>query len=331
VQGFAPDEFIERGLHYNLFTKACETTATALSLLAEVRGVLDITNGLGPKPLWITEIGWKREWLDHWAAVHGTTADIIEAAYLARTYVPLLSEAGVEKVFWYTQTNLEDPVFNLGPGGQRALGNLSALLNNSQPLGQVQGQNDRGRPGDDDVYEYRFARHGKQIVVLWKARGGMAARDVLVSNVLSDTVRLYPIDALDVPPAGGSLLTANNDAVTVTLNEQPVLLVFTPRSSWDTFWRDLRTRIEDWWQNAQSNISDWWTEQQAKLARWWEEQRAILERQVAQWLDDLQRQLEDAVQKQIEEALNELCGAAFVLPGGLMIAAWWLRQRGRSG
>lgn len=330
VQGFAPDEFIERGLHYNLFTKACETTATPLSLLAELRGVLDLTNRLGPKPLWITEIGWKRAWLDHWAAVHGATADIIEAAYLARTYVPLLSEAGVEKVFWYTQTNLADPVFDLGPGGQRALGNLSALLTNSQPLGQVQGQDDRGRPGDDDVHEYRFARDGQQIVVLWKARGGMATRDVVVSNIVSDTVRLYPIDALDLSPGGGSLLSANNDAVTVTLNEQPVLLVFTPRSSWDTFWRDLRTRIEDWWQNAQGNMSDWWAEQQAKLARWWEEQRATIERQVAQWWDDLQRQLEEAVQQQIEEALNQLCGAAFVLPSGLLIVAWWLRQRGHS-
>ncbi len=82
---------------------------------------------------------------------------------------------------------------------------------------------------------------------------------------------------------------------------------------------------------VKGNVSSWWAEQQAKLARWWEEQRAAIERQVAQWLEDLQRQLEEAVQKQIEETLNQLCGAAFILPGGLALAAWWLRQRGHSG
>ncbi|QLQ08556.1 MAG: hypothetical protein HZY76_22945 [Anaerolineae bacterium] len=45
----------------------------------------------------------------------------------------------------------------------------------------------------------------------------------------------------------------------------------------------------------------------------------------------MQRQIEEAVQQQIEEALNQLCGAAFVLPSGLVIVAWWLRQRGHWG
>ncbi|QLQ08554.1 MAG: hypothetical protein HZY76_22935 [Anaerolineae bacterium] len=35
-QGFAPDEFIQRGLRYNLSTQACEATTASLSLLAEV-------------------------------------------------------------------------------------------------------------------------------------------------------------------------------------------------------------------------------------------------------------------------------------------------------
>ncbi len=253
--------------------------------------------------------------------------DIIEAAYLARTYVPLLSEAGVEKVFWYTQTNLEDPTFNLGEFGQRALGNLSALLTNSQPLGQVQGQNDRGRPDDDDVYEYRFARDNQQIAILWKARGGLSTRDVIVRNIISDEARLYAIDTFDVSPAGGILVTTANDTVTVTLNEKPIFLIFEQRSAWEAFWHDLRARFETWWQNAQGRVSDWWATQQANLARWWEGQRAAIERQIEQWFADWERQLEEAVQKQIEETLNQLCGAAFMIPSGLAILAWWLRQR----
>lgn len=314
--GFAPDAFIERGLHYNLFTKTCATTTTPLSVLTEVRGVLDLTNRLGPKPLWITEIGWNRDWLNHWATVHSTTADVIEAAYVARTYVPLLSEAGVEKVFWFTQTNAQDHSFDLGPSGQRTLGNLSALLANSQPLGQVQGQDDLGRPNDDDVYEYRFSRDGRQTAVLWKARGGMTTRNITVSNLSADTAYLYAVDALDLSPSAGRLLTVTNSSVIVPLNERPVFLIFEPRSGWQAFWHDLQARIENWWQS-----------QQAKITYWWEDQRTTIERQIAQWLNDLQRQIDEMIQKQIEETLNQLCGMAFMLLGGSAFVVWRYRPR----
>jgi hypothetical protein len=127
--------------------------------------------------------------------------------------------AGVEKVFWYTQVDdPKVPGWALGHAGQRALGIVAEFLTGSEPLGQFQGQDDRGRPGDD-VYEYRFARDGETIVAIWKARGGDESRSVTIRDVAGDVVRVYDLDARDLSPAGGREIPVVDGTVVLDLTE----------------------------------------------------------------------------------------------------------------
>ncbi len=224
--GQPPEAFIERGLSYDATSGTCQTATSRYNLISEIRTIRNLTEIYGAKPIWITEIGWSQAWLQTLAARRTAAPDKVAADYLVRTYTPLLSEPGVEKVFWYTQYDDPNiPGFGLGSSAQLAFTNLSALLTGSQPLGQFQGQNDQGQAEADDVYEYRFTKDNQLIIVIWRARGGDTARNVKVTSLNTNTLRSYQLDDTNLSAGGGRELTVDNGVLTISLTERPVFLI----------------------------------------------------------------------------------------------------------
>lgn len=302
-----PEAFIYRG-------NSCEGESSTRNLVQEVRELRDFTKQIGAKPVWITEIGWNDSSLIQRASERGTSADIVESDYLVRTYVPLLSENGVDKVFWYTQVEAynsgED--FALNSNAKQALRNLSILLNGGEALGQVQGQNDKGGAADDDAYEYRFKNNGKTIIVAWKARGGDAARTVAIQNIPVDTVRTYPADAGDVADTAGSEMAVVSDTVNVDLTERPIFIVFEESGMMEQAWNEFVKNLGQWWteqsETIQRQIKDWWEAQYKKLEDWFTQS-------FNQWWDDFQKQLQVWFEQQLIVFFEQLCGtSAFIVP-----------------
>jgi len=308
-----PEAFINRGRGHSLESGACLWDQTAkYNMLGEVRAVRNLVNKFGSKPIWVTEVGWSQGWLETLAGYRGTDPDLVQADYLTRTYIPLLSEPGVDKVFWYTQ--YDDPgiwdQFALDSPGRQAFQNLSILLTGSGSIGQFQGQGDRGLPGDDDVYEYRFEKEGQNIIVIWKARGGDVTRDVTISNVDEDEMLLYNHDTDDLSPEAGREIVVEDDKLTIQLTERPVILISSDLNLWERLQSDAQRRIDEWVQDQSEKISQ-------KIEEWWQRQREELERRLVEWLqsqwENFLQQLEEAISRWLEEQCASV-GFVLLLP-----------------
>lgn len=320
-RGASPEEFVDGYPPYNPVTYACQSgQMMSDSQIGEIRALQDLAQVYGSKPIWVTEVGWAQEWLEPIAGWRGTSADIVEADFLVRTYVPLLSEPGVEKVFWYTQ--YDDPNIPgcvLGSEGQHALGMISELLTGSEPLGQFQGQDDRGRAEDDDAREYRFSRDDELIIVAWKARGGDVPREVTISDLEEiDTVLLYDLNAVDLSPESGQELAVTDGEVTIDLTERPVFLVAERPGIFDSTLEEIERQLAEWWE-----------EQKAKVEAWIDEQRARLEGEFDEWIEELERRMAEIIETELERFIVELCGTAW-LPPGLVAVIVWIKRRRRG-
>jgi hypothetical protein len=308
-EGDSPEAVIPRG-------KQCPSeTPVQYKITEEVAALNQLVESLGAKPIWVTEIGWNLAWLKTRAEERGSSTSAIRADYLVRTYAPLLA-AGVEKVFWYSQhatAEESEKGWAVDAEAQQAFQVMAALLTGSTPLGQVRGQDDHGGPQDDDVYEYRFGKDGRTIIVLWKARGGDVPRTVTIANLPDGTVR--QIDSRDTSLIGQPLAQTGG-GVQVELTERPIYLVVEPSSpppgggGWDEFWAGIAQWLEQLWQSILTRI-----------------QEAI---------DQAVRNITDAiaawVEQELERAWNEfwqnLCGAAAL--GPLLVGGWAWRRRVRK-
>jgi len=331
-----PEAFIDRGMAHDPQTGTClPDQRSDDNLLGEVRAYRDLAKNFGAKSIWITEIGWEQGDLERRAQERRatqpnskTTGDQVEADYLVRAYVPLLSEPGIGKIFWFTQFQLDPRGDNhqLGQLGQRAFRNLSQLLTGSQPLGQYQGQNDHGGANDKDIYEYRFRKDDQEVIVLWKARGGDEHLEgVVVNDVPGSQIRLLAADAEDISVNAGKLLPVQKGQVTLALTERPIILIAEAPGSW-----------ENLSQQAQQAIEQWWQEQKDNLAKWWEQQQKNLEEKVQTWREEQQKHLEawfeqqlQKLAKQWEQELMQCFGSA-AIPVGLVVFAWNKQRRRRS-
>ena len=95
------------------------------NLLAAADGVRALAAQLGPKPIWVTEVGWASGPGDHDAV--GMLNEQGQAQMLVRGLL-LLWRAGIERIFWYT---LKDDQNN--PYGLIALGNGRADYSRLKP------------------------------------------------------------------------------------------------------------------------------------------------------------------------------------------------------
>lgn len=326
-----PEQVVARGKAHELDSGSCLEQTANRTLIEEVRQMRRLAEQFGAKPIWITEIGWNEIGLLQRANERGTVSDIVEADYLVRTYVPLLSEPGIDKVFWYTQyesvNSGED--FTLGEIGQQALSNLSFLLTSSVPIGQYQGQNDHGNLEDDDVYEYRFEKDGKTIIIAWKARGGDAPREVIFQNINSERAWQYGIDTTEISKGTAKELVVSDATLSTELSERPIIIIFDGGST--TIPSGQETPPDDdlkWWQKLQKDwtyfwdgVGTWWNELPQRitdtidgLEAWWRDLPRRIEEELLKWLLDW-----------LDKKANKLCGAAGLVP--VMAVVIYSRRR----
>ncbi|MBN1315222.1 MAG: hypothetical protein JXA42_07135, partial [Anaerolineales bacterium] len=326
VDLWAPEDQIPRGVSYSPTSLSCSQTQQTLSLTEEVRQVRELAQVFGEKPIWITELGWDQPWLETRAAERGTSADIVEADYLVRTYVSLLSEPGVEKLFWYSQFN--QPMraigsFELEPTAQRALALITSLLTGSTPLGQVQGQDDIDNGSSDDVYEYRFEKDNDLIIVTWKARGGDTPRDVVISGLDMESIRRYSLDSPDLSKDAGTPLEIQDGSVIIALSERPVFLIAESNSTWKLFWEGIGEGIADWWEKIKLDTT-------TKIENWWNDLIASIEDKLNQWVVEIESKFKKAVEDYLKELEKQLCGIAIVPIFSTVVFHYFRRSGKRS-
>lgn len=288
---FPPEQAVLRGKQHDPRTGACVDENRTSNLIGDIRDLSDLTDQFGSKPIWITEIGWNQSWLEVLAGYRGTTADNVEADYVVRTYVPLLSEPGVEKVFWYTQVrDIQAENFELGKSGQLALSNLAHLLTDSKPLGQVQGQDYLLGTSKDDVQEYRFKKDDKIIIVTWKAAGGDVPRQVIIQDLPNGEALGYSADAKDLLPESGISIPIENHSLVLQLTEKPVILIIKKSNSVDQWLGDIQLDLKSWVNQTLKSISD----------------------QIKGWIDTQIEKLSEQLLHQLENFQLECCGSIFL-------------------
>lgn len=223
-----PEAWMPRGPVFDQSISFCDPNSTQNSnLLNEVRLVRDFSQANGKKPIWITELGWHEDWLAYTAQQNYLTNDQVEANYVVRSILPLITEEGVEKIFWYSL--VDDPErsgFALGFNGQQAIANLARLLGGARSLGQFQQYSGYGTPQDLGIYEFRFRKEGRLIIYAWTASGGQAPYPITFTDLPGKTYRAYAADTADLSVDAGMELTVNPDqSLTIYVNEFPVILI----------------------------------------------------------------------------------------------------------
>lgn len=332
-----PEQVLDRS-RFDVTSLTYQASPNSYNLRDEVAAFGRLMASLGSKPVWITEIGWAREALKERAAQRGSRAELVQSDYLIRSYIEALA-AGAQVVMWYDfrddnvpENPTESSYGIVGRDGEPkpayyAFSTMAHLLTGSKLVKQVHGQQDRGRAGDDDVHEYRFADGGRTVVVLWKSQGGDdASRRVTLKDIPAPEARVFGPDYAPFEAKGGRLEKVTNDELTLPLTERPLFVVFdSPRledrllARIRAWWDEQRQRAEgalkQWWssqrQRAEEKVKEWWSQQQTKLRDLWQKQ-----------LKDLQKQLESELQKQA----RQLCGAA-ALPIGTMAIVVMVRRR----
>jgi len=291
----SPEQITSRGPAFDPQTGAClQGISMQTDLINEVRSFKQLILQFGDKPLWVTATGWQQSDLQAQATQAGVDVGVIEANDVVRTLVPILSESGVQKVFW--QSLPEDPQ-NLGDPstttGQQALSNLGSLLTGSQPLGQRQGQQQ-----GSTVYEYRFQKDGRLISIIWRSTGGETAQPVLVTGLNGESVATYPASAVGLNGSTGTSQSPVGDGtLALNVNEDPVILV---AQSPDLIQRG-EAAVED-------RIAAWRDGLTVMGNHWLDELRISATNAVTAWLRNLGQQIVDATINQFSQWLNKALG-----------------------
>jgi len=291
----SPEQITNRGPAFDPQTGACLQGSTMQTdLIDEVRSFKQLILQLGDKPLWVTATGWQQSDLQAQATQASVDAGVVEADDVARTIVPILSESGVQKVFWQSLPNdPQNPGYPWTVTGQQALSNLASLLTGSQPLGQRQGQQQ-----GSTVYEYRFQKDGRLISVLWRSTGGEQAQPVLVTSLNGETMTTYPASAAGLNGSTGTPQSPSDDGtLALNVNEDPTILV---AQSPDLIARG-EAAVED-------RIAAWRDGLTVMGNHWLDEARVSATNALTAWLRNLGQQIVNSVASQFSQWFNKTLG-----------------------
>lgn len=303
--GGFPEQVLKRSL-FNVDTLNAQVRRNHYNFTDEILAFKRLTSQFGEKPIWITEMGWPTELLRERAMQRGTQSEIVQSDYLIRMYIQAMA-SGVDNVMWYDFRDDDVPGnpiessfgivyrdFRPKPA-YYAYSMLTSLLESSSFDGQIHGQVDRNRPGDDDLYEYRFTNNTETIIVLWKSQGGDVSRTIIVENVPVDSVQVFGPDFTSNTIS--RTIECINETFSIELTERPVFIVYHV----PTLVEIIIGKIEHWFEEQRQKLevqfNEWWQEQQTKLEDWWEEQTEELIRQI---------------EIEIERQLTQFCGSALL-------------------
>ncbi len=291
-----PEAWMPRGPEVNIDSMYCDPNSIEQSnLIHEFRTIRDFASQNGNKPIWITELGWKEDWLTYSATQHYLSNDQVEANYVVRSIIPLMTEKGIDKIFWNSlYDNPENPGFVLGPDGQQALKNVGRLLGGARSLGQFQQLSSYATPQDLGIYEFRFRKEGRLIIYAWTASGGEAPFPVTFEGLPGKHYRAYAANTTDLSIDAGMELAVNDDqSLTIYVNEFPVILIQQNPS----LYASLSHRMDD-------GISKMVDQQKSKVDSWVDTQIANVGEKVLNWAEDKIYQLLNQSFDRIEENLT---------------------------
>lgn len=170
---------------------------TAMSMEQEFRKLDAMVAAFGPKPIWLTEMGWSS------ATSKTRISEADQAAFLQRMYVVALAHPSIQKVFWYDLRDdtwpwatYDRPVFDpneeqyhfgllrrsfpLDPNAadlrKPSFLAYRALADSLRGLSFEAVLADGSRPDLPNVFWYRFGDGARKVDIVWRVAG--AARDL---------------------------------------------------------------------------------------------------------------------------------------------------------
>lgn len=259
---------------------ACSSSMTEnfTSLSAEVQSVQDLARQLGGKTVYITGLAWSQGELQTLQGGRSIDANTLLSDLLVRASVILTGANSIPLVFWQI-----DPVNQ--PSSMTGMTNLSATLDNSESLGQIQGQTGL-------VQEFRFQKGAHVNLMAWRSADGDTPQPVSFSGLTTGSMVAYATDAANLDPASGTSIDVDSSGGTmIMLNERPVILVG-KTGGWDSQIKALASDQLDVWrisihQSASNGLN------RVKAAMF-------------QWLDDLFTSAKDSAVDWGEEKIKDL-------------------------
>jgi hypothetical protein len=193
---------------------ACASSlpAGATTLAGELTSVTDLARQLGGKTVRIEGLGWSDEELTSLGSGRSISTDQLAADYLTRASVIAFSGGKVTSIFWRGDASTTSSVTT-------ALANINSVLDGAEYIGQFQGQT-------GSVYEYRFQKGNKWIIIAWRAMDGDAPIPVTLAGLETGTLTAYAVDAPTFTSANGITIDVDGSGnAIVMLNERPVVFV----------------------------------------------------------------------------------------------------------
>ncbi len=259
-QNNPPEAWMPRGPSLNVENGKCQEDLPIQSnLIGEIRKIREFSNSISAKPIWITELGWREDWLSTLSSNTDFSTDQMEANFVVRSLVPLISEPGVRKIFWYSlYEDPSNPGYSLGPQGQQVLKNLGRLLGDARSLGQFQQFSDIGSPQDFGIYEYRFRKEGRTILFAWTASGADTPYPVTFTDLPGKKYRAYAAESTNLSLDAGMALEVQSDqSLTIYINEFPVILIQENPNWFASIEHRFNDGLSNWWDNKQDSLNSW--------------------------------------------------------------------------
>jgi hypothetical protein len=259
---------------------ACGSTITTSSsnLIDEIRSVQELARQLGGKPVYITRLNWSSEELGTLSGLRLIAVNQLEADMLVRASIGLMASDSLPIIFWKTDLMPQSPVAN-------ALRNLSDLLVNAKPIGQVQGET-------GSLQEFRFQKGADLKIFTWRTQDGDSPAPVNIPNIPSQTMTAFSTDSTSLSNTLGTRLEVDGAGNTILmLNERPVVLTGKTGTWQDQLQNSITDQMDVWKQQTGDVVKQWMND--LKLA-------------FLQMIENLFNQAKDNAVQWGEEKLNEI-------------------------
>jgi len=214
---------------------ACASSlpASSTTLVGEIQSVTDLARQLGGKIVRLEGLGWSDGELASIASGRSISADQVLADYLSRSSIIAYSGGKISSVFWRADAQTYPAVSN-------ALANLNSVLDGAKFVSQAQGQT-------GSVFEYRFQKGSKWIIVAWHASDGDAPFPVTLSGLEVNRLTAYAVDAAEFSGQNGTVISVDDSGNTIVLlNERPVVFIGTTADLGESAKQEINDQLDVW-------------------------------------------------------------------------------------
>ena len=214
---------------------ACASSlpSSATTLAGEIQSVTDLARQLGGKIVRLEDLGWSDGELASLSAGRSISTDQVLADYLTRSSVIAYSSSKISSVFWRTDIQTY-------PAVAASMANLNSVLDGAKFVSQAQGQT-------GSVFEYRFQKGSKWIIVAWHNSDGDAPFPVTLSGLEVGKLTAYPVDAAAFTSEYGTPISVDDSGTAILLlNERPVVFIGTTADLGEAAKQEINDQLDVW-------------------------------------------------------------------------------------